>query len=145
MKWMDDGVRDILHLPSDEREKLKRLDDTIQEKKKRWWLCWWGLALLGVGIAADWINPLFALAIYAVFVWNRKLYKILHGFFSALYDEYESMQRENEKLRTRTNQPDEKEMELAATVHPDGEVQNQTERQPRLGTIGFGGNFGNGK
>ena len=133
MKWMDDGVRDILHLPSDEREKLKRLDDTIQEKKKRWWLCWWGLALLGVGIAADWINPLFAVAVYITIICLRLAIRMLQGCSEAMANEYDLLQRENEKLKaSSTNQRDKEEMELAASVPNCGREEQRVE------PIGFG-------
>jgi len=133
MKWMDDGIRDILRLPSDEREKLKRLDETIQGKKKWWWLHWWGLLLLGVGIGARWINPLFAVPVYVTIICLRLAIRMLQGCSEAMANEYDSLQRENEELKaSRTNQRDEKEMELAASVAHDGR------EAQRIEPIGFG-------
>jgi|GEM_PF-5478303 len=139
MKWMDDGIRDILHLPADERAKLKRLDEAIQGKMKKSWLSWWGLILLGVGIAAKWINPLFAIVVYVTFIGYKKVICVLAGSGETMLNEYESLQRQNEKLKAdRDKRTEEEKTELLATVRAGKNVQDHAES--RIGTIGFGRN-----
>ena len=138
MNFIDETTRDLLRLPSSEKEKLKRLDKAIVGKTKRWWLSWWGLVLLGAGIGMKWINPIFAVPVYITFIWLGLALKGLQGASEAMLNEYESLQQETEEPKAdREKRRDAENIDRVATRLE--EIQSQAESQPRQGTIGFGG------